>query len=174
MKSLLPSCLALVAIHAPLNGHAAPLTTTSPDGKLAVTAGMDAAGAFTYMFQAHDRKLIAPSGLGLDFGPAGRIPGPGWKSGEAVTRSVDSTWKPVWGKRATVPDRYREVVWELVGPAAPFDRMSITLRVYDDGIAFRYGLPTAAKGGPVKAIADQTENNFAGDFPARLSLPRGR
>jgi hypothetical protein len=45
---------------------------TSPNGKRAVTAGMDESGAFAYAFEANGRKLISPSKLGLDFGPAGR------------------------------------------------------------------------------------------------------
>lgn len=170
MKSLIRHSIAAIAIHAvmaaPLGAQAALPTTSSPDGKLVVTAGPDAAGGFTYALEANGRKLIAPSALGLDFGPVGKLPGPGWKVLNHSTRAVNSVWKPVWGKRASVSDRYHEATWDLTGPGAPFDRMTLTLRVYDDGIAFRYGIPTDAKGTSAKAVADLTEYHFAGDFTA--------
>lgn len=166
MKHNFLSLAALVVIQSSLHAEPAPRITTSPNGKIAVTAGIDDSGAFTYAFEANGNKLVLPSVLGLDFGPAGRIPGAGWKVTGSSSSSVNSTWKPVWGKRSVVPDRYRESNWELGGGGAPFDRMTITLRVYDDGIAFRYGIPSGAKGPAAKASADLTEFNFAGDFTA--------
>ena len=143
-----------------------PVTTRSPNGKLAVTVDLEASGAFTYALEAQGQKLIAPSALGLDFRSAGKIPGAGWKVANHSTRKVNSVWKPVWGKRATVPDRYCETTWELAGPATPLDRMTFTLRVFDDGIAFRYSIPAAATGKAARAVADLTEYQFAGDFTA--------
>jgi alpha-glucosidase len=70
------------------------------------------------------------------------------------------------GKRAVVPDRYRETSIELSGPSAPFDRITLTARAYDDGIAFRYSIPKDAKGNAAKATRELTEYNFAGDFTA--------
>ena len=99
-------------------------------------------------------------------GPAGRAPAGGWQIAESKIRSVNSTWKPLWGKRAVVPDHYRETTVELTGPGAPFDRITVTARAYDNGIAFRYSIPADAKGKAAKATADLTEYNFSGDFTA--------
>lgn len=138
---------------------------TSPDGRLRVTAGPDGEGGFTYSLSAGDRTLIHPSPLGLDFGNGMRIPGAGWTADAGTRREVDSVWKPLWGKRAMVPDRYREVVWKLSGSGSPaFDRATITLRVYDDGIAFRIGIPADATGRAAVARGDLTEYRFTGDF----------
>ena len=142
-------------------------TTRSPGGKLEVTIGCDATGALTYAFKADGRALIAPSAMGIAFGPAGRMPGPGWKIVKADTHSVDQVWKPVWGKRAVVPDRYRETVIELAGTNAPFSLMDVILRVYDDGIAFRYTVPVQGAGNAqAQATADLTGYSFAGDYTA--------
>ena len=162
MKSKIFALSTILAIHA----HSAPVSVNSPDGRLSVTAGPDAQGAFTYSLTAGGVKLIEPSSLALDFGKDGRMPRAGWTSGAPATRSANAVWKPVWGKRAVVPDRYREAVWELAGKEGPFDRMTITLRVYDDGIAFRYGIPAGAKGAPAEATGDLSEFNFAGDYSA--------
>ena len=165
-QRFLLSCAVFIAVHGlsvdPLDAQ----SINSPDSNLSVTVAQDAARGFTYAFEAHGRKLIAPSALGLGFGPAGKAPGPGWKVLKSGTRSVDSTWKPVWGKRACVADRYNESTWELTGPGAPFDRMTVTVRAYNDGIALRYTIPAGAKGQPAKAMADLTEYNFADDFTA--------
>jgi alpha-glucosidase len=144
--------------------RAALTTITSPDGHLAVAAGLDAAGRFNYDFTANDRQLIKPSLLGLDFGSVGKMPDSNWKVLKTKSRSVNSIWKPVWGKRASVPDSFHETVWELAGPNAPFDRMTITVRVYDDGFAFRYAIPSNANGAPANAVGDLAAYNFAGDF----------
>ena len=162
MKPPLISALALIALHAPLCAD----TTSSPNGSLIATTGIDASGALTFALEAHGGKLISPSRLGLDFGKDGTIPAAGWKISATTTRTVNSTWKPLWGKRASVPDRYNETTLKLSGPSAPFDRLSLTVRAYDDGIAFRYGIPADSKGKPAKAVAELTEYNFAGDFTA--------
>ena len=151
---------------ASLAGHSTAQIIKSPDGKLTVEVELNASGTMTYALEANGRKLLSPSAMGLDFGSAGKIPGAGWSVVKTGTRAVDSTWKPVWGKRAIVPDRYQEAVLELTGPGAPFDRMSVAVRAYDDGIAFRYGIPAGAKGQCANAVADRTEYNFAGDYTA--------
>ena len=51
-------------------------------------------------------------------------------------RAENSVWKPVWGKRAVVPDRYREAAIDL-------GSYQIKARAYDEGVAFRYVFPGA-------------------------------
>jgi len=162
---ILSSVICLLTAASP-GVRAAMKITTSPDGQLAVAAGLDAAGNFNYEFTADGRQLIKPSLLGWDFGPAGRLPALDWKVLKARSRSVNSIWKPLWGKRASVPDRFHEMVWELCGSNAPFQRLNVTLRVYNDGLAFRYAIPDDAKGAPANAVGDLAEFNFAGDFTA--------
>lgn len=166
MKSILLCCAAILAVHRMQNASAAPIQLTSPDGKLVIGLATDDSGTFGYSVSAQGTPLISHSALGLNFGADGKVPASGWKIADFETRSVSSTWKPLWGKRAVVPDRYRETAVELTGPGARFDRITVTVRAYDDGIAFCYSIPADAKGNPAKAIADLTEYNFAGDFTA--------
>jgi len=141
-------------------------STSSPDGNLKVTTAMDESGSFTYSMEANGQKRIDPSTLGLDFGPAGRIPGKEWQATVKSERTEDGVWTPLWAKRDSVPDQYNETIWALSGPGAPFDRLHIVLRAYDDGIAFRYAIPADAKGQPANATADLTTFHFAGDYTA--------
>jgi alpha-glucosidase len=156
MKSTLPCFTAILALHRP-SLAAVPLSITSPDGNLVASLSMADSGTFGYTFSAHGSPVISHSALGLDFGAVGKAPATGWQISETKTRSVNTIWKPLCGKRSVVPDRYRETIIALTGPGAPFDRIAIIYRAYDDGFAFRYSIPPNAKGNAAKATADLTE-----------------
>ena len=68
-------------------------------------------------------------------------------------RSVNTVWKPVWGKRAIVPDVFHELTLDLTS-------YRLVARAYDDGVAFRYEVPAG------KATGELTQFNFAGDYTA--------
>jgi alpha-glucosidase len=161
-------CLAAVCAAGCTLASGAPnhLITASPDGKLEVALSLDASGALRYEMQANGKTLVAASSLGLDFGSAGKMPAAGWKLAGMTTRSGNDVWNPVWGKRAVVPDIYHETAINLQGPNAPMDRLRVTVRAYDDGIAIRQEIPADAQGAPAKATADLTGYAFAGDFTA--------
>lgn len=159
----LASALACVLL-ATCAAFAAPVSLTSPDGRLVAQAGLDDTGVFTYSLQADGRPLIAHSSLALEFGSTGLVPAAGWTLRSTQSRANDSAWKPLWGKRAHVPERYRETTFELAGPGAPLDRLTLTVRLYDDGLAFRYSVPADAAGAPTTRPQDATEFRFAGDF----------
>lgn len=140
-------------------------TTVSPEGTLAVTASLAEQGGLTYAVAGHGQPLLAPSPLGLDLGQAGKVPGAGWKITNTAKRSVNATWKPVWGKRAEVADRFTETVLDLGGANPVTDKLRVTFRAYDDGIAFRYEIPADAHGKPQRAD-DASAFHFAGDYTA--------
>jgi len=165
-KFTLFHCSAILAIYSAQLTAAAPIQLTSPNGNLVLGLSTAESGTFGYSLVGQGTPLISHSALGLDFGPAGKAPANGWQIADTKSRSVNSTWKPLWGKRAVVPDRYRETTIEFTGPDAPFDRITLTARAYDDGVAFRYSIPADAKGNATKATGDLTEYNFAGDFTA--------
>lgn len=119
---------------------AAPLELTSPDGKLRLIFATDYNGRLTYAFLADGRDLILPSPVGCD----------GKTLVSSSPRSVDAMWKPVWGKRAMVPDRFHELTIDL-------KTHRVVARAYDDGIAMRC----------IGGSADgPTEFRFAGDYTA--------
>ena len=119
---------------------AAPVNVVSPDGKLQLAFAGGEDGRLTYSFSADGRKLIDASRVGFDGGTLAGSSG----------RSANDVWKPVWGKRTLVPDRFNEVTLDL-------KTYRLVARAYDDGVAFRY------VGG---SGAEQTQINFAGDYTA--------
>ena len=136
--------------------------TQSPDSKLVVATTVAADGLLNYALLADGKLLIAPSPMGLDFGQASD---PLVTITKTSSREVNDVWKPLWGKRASVPDRYTETRFDLQGKG-PFDALALVIRTYDDGIAFRYEVPDTAKGQPVKGVMERSACNFAGDYTA--------
>ena len=124
---------------------AAPITVTSPDGRLTLTLESAGGGRLLHSLRADGRELVKPSPLGFAHGSfAG-----------SHERKVDSEWRPLWGKRAVVAERFREVTVDLTD-------YQVIARAYDDGVAFRYDLPENAWTGG----GEHTAFRFAGDYTA--------
>jgi len=118
----------------------------SPDGHLKQTFEVADDGSVTHALAVDGKPVISPSPVGF---AGGRFAG--------VKRGAEnSVWKPLWGKRSVVPDRYREAVIDLGG-------YQIKARAYDEGVAFRYVFPGAKPTG-----AEATAFHFAGDYTASV------
>ncbi|MGC4051777.1 MAG: glycoside hydrolase family 97 catalytic domain-containing protein [Paludibaculum sp.] len=93
-----------------------------------------------YQVSYAGQPLVLESAVGLVLDGAAPL-GPFLRVGSA-TRSVHSSeWKPVYGERATIPDRYAEAVVELKETIPPRRSLQLIVRAYDEGLAFRYRLP---------------------------------
>ncbi len=93
---------------------------------------------FTVSFDG--KEIIEESKFGFD------VDGKAWCDDFALagtkTSSVDSSWKPVYGERATIIDKYNEVIISLEGTDK---KMNIIARAYNEGVAFRYDMPESGK-----------------------------
>lgn len=123
-----------------------PLVIASPDNRLRVELNSNQTSDIIYSFSANAKLIISDSKLGLN-GIERAVPI------GCSHRSNNTVWKPLWGKRASVPDSYNEVKIELT-------TYTLIIRAYNEGIAFRYEIP---QGKPEK---DLTEFNFAGNYTA--------
>src|SRR5690606_34249579 len=101
-------------------------------------------GGVTHSLAVDGKAVISPSPVGF---AGGRFAG-------VERREEDSVWKPVWGKRAVVPDRYREALVDL-------GSYQLKARDYDDGVAFRYVFP-----GQTPTGAEATAFNFSDECGA--------
>ena len=62
---------------------------------------------------------------------------------EGVRRADhDSSWENPFGQHRTVRDHYREMVVALRERADAPSRFNLIVRAYDQGVAFRYEIPT--------------------------------
>lgn len=127
------------------HGKLFPLAITSPDKRLQFKLGQNQDREIIFTFTANSKTLITDSRIGL--GGMQAVPA------NFSNRSVKSVWKPVWGKRAIVPEQYNELSLDVKG-------YKIIIRAYNDGIAFRYDFEKET------ATSDLTEFNFSGDYSA--------
>ena len=81
--------------------------------------------------------------------------------GKVTRNKVNSVWKPLWGKRAVVPDKYNEMKLSFVNEAKSSDALEVVARAYNEGVAFRYVSPQGAD-----SALELTTFNFAGDYTA--------
>ncbi|WP_327391707.1 glycoside hydrolase family 97 protein [Streptomyces sp. NBC_01186] len=130
------------------------VTVHSPNRRLRVTAGV-ANGRLWYEVARRGRVLVARSGLGLDLADR-----PSLTSGLVVEsverRTIDESWRPVWGSDALVRNHARECVLRTVQSASGI-QLHLVVRVFDDGVGFRYRLPAQAGLDTYTVTAERTE-----------------
>jgi hypothetical protein len=59
----------------------------------------------------------------------------------ADTKSVDDTWKPVWGEVSSIRNHYSQLTVHLKQQSQSNRLLDIVFRVFEDGVGFRYEFP---------------------------------
>ena len=145
---------------------AASLELKSPDDKVALHFDLKNFGSekacpiYNVSYAGH--PVLADSRLGLQLRDFLLV-----REFEIISQKIssnDTTWKPVAGERATIRDHYNQLVVELraIGSA---NRLMLTFRAYDEGVAFNYTLPRE-NGMSVDITNEVTQFAFTGDHPA--------
>ncbi|MBC7890681.1 MAG: glycoside hydrolase family 97 catalytic domain-containing protein [Sphingobacteriaceae bacterium] len=117
-----------------------------------------------YEVRYRQQPVVLPSRLGLkpNLGGVGWILA--WDRGLALvrtqTRSQNTTWKPVYGERAEIPDRFNETTFILKFPDPKRGAMQLVVRAYDEGLAFRYGFPEDLRSQIIEFGDEATQFNF--------------
>jgi hypothetical protein len=116
-----------------------PASVASPDGRLTFTVDLRD-GAPVYTLTRLGRPVVLESRLGLELRD-----GPGLAGGFVLdgleTRAADETWTPVWGEVKQIRNHHRELAVTLRQKAVGDRRMVVRVRVFDDGVGFRYEMP---------------------------------
>ncbi|MEW2114690.1 glycoside hydrolase family 97 catalytic domain-containing protein [Streptomyces sp. NPDC005474] len=116
----------------------ASVTATAPDGSNTLTMSLTS-GALSWSARRRGVTVVDTSALGLKLSD-GTVLG---AAGTVITNyqhwTIDTTWTPVYGRNATVRDRYQEMRWNLQDTATLIN-FSVQLRAYPTGVAFRYVL----------------------------------
>jgi len=141
--------LALLFVATACGAQSAPdtrLRVASPDGQIVFilsdashTHAMDAASNdLRYAVDFHGKWLMDESVLGLKV--EGQAPfGPGMRQVDVHTGQHDETYTVPVGKTSSVRDHYDSALIDLADDSSR--KLSLEVRAYDDGIAFRYILP---------------------------------
>ncbi|WP_256011862.1 glycoside hydrolase family 97 protein [Desertivirga xinjiangensis] len=73
------------------------------------------------------------------------------------TIAKDTTWKPVVGENAAIRDRYNALSISTVKEDNAMYLMNIEVRVYNEGVGFRFFFPENEKGTYYRVVSENTE-----------------
>jgi alpha-glucosidase len=138
----------------------------SPNGEIELILQLSKENELSYSLKAGNRLFVDSSTLGYLVGNNTIIPSGSWYLDNMKQNSVNSVWNPVWGKRAVVADKYNELILDFKGTdTSGLHSLSLEVRAYNDGVAFRYSIPSGEKNTALVS-AELTHFNFAGDYTA--------
>ena len=153
--------LSLLLMTLVLNSAAA-IELKSPDGRVTLTLEIAAEGTLQYRVAYRGRPVVLDSRLGLEIQGAPAMT-TGFRVVATQPATHDETWKPVYGERSEIRNHYHELVVDLQREQQPLDRLRLTWRAYNAGIAFCYTLPAQAGISDVQATKELTQFCFAAD-----------
>ena len=117
----------------------------SPDNKIIVTLSNN--DILTYSVSFNGRVIVNPSQLGFEFKDEPAMKG-NFSIADQLVKTIDETWIPVVkSKHSQIEDNYNELRLSLTEKSEPMRSMEFTVRVYNDGTAFRYKLSGSGKVG---------------------------
>ncbi|HVS98564.1 MAG TPA: glycoside hydrolase family 97 protein [Puia sp.] len=143
------------------------ITLSSPDGRLRFEF-RSGEGLPVYSVWYRDRPVIVSSPLSLVFRGSGNNPvpsvlGPGLRAlTPGYRQGLDEYALPV-GRNSKVRDRYKECTIPLWEPGARRRRIDLVVRLYDDGLAFRWTFPKQHGWSAYALLAENTGFRLAGD-----------
>ncbi len=70
--------------------------------------------------------------------------------------SVDETWKPLWGKTEMARDHYNQYIYRLSEREQDGRQLEWIIRVFNDGVAFRYRFTEDSGFGEFKLTGEKT------------------
>jgi alpha-glucosidase len=142
--------------------EAASATVTSPNGQIALKlfAADGAGGDLRYAVEFHGRQLMAASKLGLELAGQPAL-GPGMRKTGEEPKSADESYTIPVGKTSTVRNHYNGVLADFVDGSGR--KLTIEVRAFDDGVAFRYVVPEQPGIGQVRIAHESTEFTYAKD-----------
>ena len=139
-----------------------PLQVASPNGQIVFVLSPASLGkaALTYSVTFHNKPLIDPSELGLDLQGQPAL-GPGMHSVGAKPASVDESYTIPVGKTKEVRDHYNSVTADFEDESGI--RLSLEVRAFDDGVAFRYVVPQQGSIDKVLITGERTQFRYSKD-----------
>lgn len=81
---------------------------------------------------------------------------------ESVARkTVNQTWKPVWGQHSSILDNHNEAIFTLREVVGEKRVLEVIVRAFNDGFGFRYRIPGKSAGQTVRVTDELTTFRFA-------------
>jgi len=134
---------------------------TSPDGRInfIITVNEDIP---VYSIAFNKKFLIENSSLNLFLEGMGRL-GQAFISAPPVYKNVNETYNLIVGKASTVKNRYRQAIISLQDKLNKNYKLNFEVRVFNDGVAFRYLFPKTNDRSSFVLLDEQTQFRFTSD-----------
>ena len=145
------------------------LTLRSPGGQLTYRFHLTPQ-APVYAVDFHGKPVVAESPLGLEFQQGGAW-GAGLRQLSARQLAVDEYYSLPVGKASRIRNHYRQLTIALQETAGAGRQITLVVRAYDDGLAFRYEFPAQKNWPDYVLTAENSTFRLAGD-PTVLTLFR--
>ncbi|MBN8501412.1 MAG: glycoside hydrolase family 97 protein [Sphingomonadales bacterium] len=142
-----------------------PVSASSPGGVVKVELTIDGDGRALYAVSRKGKPVINPSRLGFLFTDVAKIDRRLEVTGSEVS-DFDQTWTQPWGEWSSIRNRYRELKVHLRETTALARVFTVTFRIYDDGVGFRYEFPQQPNMAKTNIAEELTEFAFAQDGTA--------
>ena len=149
------------------------LRVVSPNGQIVFVLSNGTSGsgqaALRYSVDLHGKHLIDASELGLEIQGQPAL-GPGLRQVGAQPGSADESYTIPVGKTKSVRNHYNSLIADFAGESG--NRLSIEVRAFDDGVAFRYIVPEQPSIKSVRIAGERTQFRFSNDatvYPLVLS-----
>lgn len=165
LMPVLGAAAALVAAAPALAQAKGTATASSPGGVVTVEVSTDGDGRALYAVSRNGKPVITPSRLGFLFTDVAKIDRRLEITG-TETRDFDDTWTQPWGEWTSIRNHYRELKVHLRETTALARVFSVTFRIYDDGVGFRYEFPQQPNMAKTNIAEELTEFAFAQDGTA--------
>src|SRR5665811_161805 len=111
----------------------------SPDGNIVFSFKLTDKSPL-YRVYFNGKILVDDSELSLSFEDTGNF-GEGLTMQKPSFRKVDENYELIIGKSSKIRNHYNEMTVPLVEPNGTKRKINVTVRVFDDGIGFRYEFP---------------------------------
>lgn len=135
-------------------------SVASPDGNIAFSISNNDKNWLVYSVTFRDEAVVSESRLGLRFRTQEGLDSD-LKFLGASRQSSDQTWEQPWGERRQVRDHYNELLVQLTGAAK--QRLDLRIRVFDDGVGFRYEVPAQPGYEEIEIVDELTEFHLPDD-----------
>ncbi|AWB69127.1 alpha-glucosidase (plasmid) [Saccharobesus litoralis] len=140
-----------------LNALATDLSVYSPDKQIKFTFS-DHENLAKYRVDYKGQAVISPSKLGFTFKTAK----PMYRDftlNEVSREKQDTRWQQPWGEDRVIRDHYNQLTVKYTDINDATNQFSVTARVYNDGIGFRYSVPSKAPRAITRELTEFTVVN---------------
>jgi hypothetical protein len=139
MKTRLVGVMMLLLVFIDLSNAQEKIILKTGLQKIKLAFSLDQKGKASYSVSFGDKQVITDSRLGFIINHH-RLDS-NFQIIKIDSSVVDNSWNPVWGEVKTIRNHYQQLKIQLQQRSAPFYKLNIVFKVFEEGVGFRYEFP---------------------------------